>query len=153
MTSPKFRLGNRRPYGYLRSPTLLRLRGCVRGVSIGLEAGTAGHSHYGWRSFRWEMNGRPLICFHFSSAGCTFDAHWCVFIFLLAVVRSLRVHCSIGVGSMYDCAQHAHASCITILLYKNFHMSERVEWVQYRGPTRACEELYASWVGLLRCAQ
>ena len=45
MTSPKFRLGNRRPYGYLRSPTLLRLRGCVRGVSIGLEAGTAGHSH------------------------------------------------------------------------------------------------------------
>ena len=44
MTSPKFRLGNRRPYGYLRSRTLLRLRGCVRGVSIGLEAGTAGHS-------------------------------------------------------------------------------------------------------------
>ena len=36
MTSPKFRLGNRRPYAYLRSPTLLRLRRSVRGVSIGL---------------------------------------------------------------------------------------------------------------------
>ena len=61
MTSPKFRLGNRRPYGYLRSRTLLRLRGYVRGAHptptaasaasaadrrshFGLEAGTAGHS-------------------------------------------------------------------------------------------------------------
>ena len=41
-------------------------------------------------------------------------------------------------------------SCV---LYNNFHMSERGEWIQYRAPTRACEELYASWVGLLRCAQ
>ena len=57
MTSPKFRLGNRRPYGYLRSPTLLRLRRCVRGVSIGLEAHALAYtSKYGTNH---HEEGRP----------------------------------------------------------------------------------------------
>ena len=66
-------------------------------------------------------------CFHCGEVG--FGWEGCVLNTFRFVDPWARVHCSIGVGSMYDSAQHAHASCITILLHNTFHMSERVEWV------------------------